>query len=150
MDGTTRTASHTFDARGNATSLSLSSGYYLAYSYDAADRLGDISGAVSFTYDGGGRRSAIGFGGGAGTSAGSYGYDAIGRLTSQTNDLAGTGSDRSGTFAYNPASQMVSRSISNDLYASNSAYNVCRPYSVNGLNQYTLPMERSRTPGNVV
>ncbi len=31
----------------------------------------------------------------------------------------------------------MTRTISNDAYASNTAYNVSRGYSVNGLNQYT-------------
>jgi hypothetical protein len=47
----------------------------------------------------------------------SYGYDAIGRLTSLGNDLAGTSYDQSFTFSYNPAGQIVSRSGSNDNYA---------------------------------
>ena len=33
--------------------------------------------------------------------------------------------------------QIVSRSSGNDAYAWSGAYNVVRPYSVNGLNQYT-------------
>lgn len=32
---------------------------------------------------------------------------------------------------------MVTRTASNDAYVSNTAYNVTRGYSVNGLNQYT-------------
>ena len=40
------------------------------------------------------------------------------------------------TFAHNPASQITTRTRSNDAYASNSAYNVSRVYTVNGLNQY--------------
>jgi RHS repeat-associated protein len=41
------------------------------------------------------------------------------------------------TFGYNPAGQIASRTRSNDAYASNTAYNVSRAYTVNGLNQYT-------------
>jgi RHS repeat-associated protein len=41
------------------------------------------------------------------------------------------------TFADNPASQITSRSVSNDAYAAPPAYNVARAYAVNGLNQYT-------------
>jgi RHS repeat-associated protein len=51
--------------------------------------------------------------------------------------IAGTGWDQSLTFAYNPASQIVTRTSSNDLYASTTAYNVTRSYTANGLNQYT-------------
>ena len=37
---------------------------------------------------------------------------------------------------HNPASQITTRTRSNDAYASNSAYTVSRAYTVNGLNQY--------------
>jgi RHS repeat-associated protein len=40
-------------------------------------------------------------------------------------------------FGYNPASQIVQWTNSNDPYASNTAYDVSRPYSTNRLNQYT-------------
>ena len=59
------------------------------------------------------------------------------RLASLSHDLAGTGGDQSYGFSYNTASQIVSRTGSNDAYASNSAYDVNRSYAVNGLNQYT-------------
>ena len=45
-------------------------------------------------------------------------------------------------IGYNPASQIVSIARSNSAYSCTSAYNVDRPYSANGLNQYT-------TAGNV-
>jgi YD repeat-containing protein len=40
-------------------------------------------------------------------------------------------------LAYNPASQIVSRTVSNDAYAAPAADNAARGYQVNGLNQYT-------------
>jgi RHS repeat-associated protein len=40
-------------------------------------------------------------------------------------------------FGYNAASQIASRTASNDAYAWTGAYNVARSYAVNGLNQYT-------------
>jgi YD repeat-containing protein len=39
--------------------------------------------------------------------------------------------------AYNPASQLLTRTTSNDAYAWTGATAVNRPYSVNGQNQYT-------------
>src|SRR3954466_15137820 len=51
--------------------------------------------------------------------------------------MAGTSADQTYTYAYNPASQMVTKTSTNDSYAPTSAYNVTRGYSVNGLNQYT-------------
>ncbi len=64
-------------------------------------------------------------------------YDAVGRLSTLARDLAGSAHDQSFGFTYNAASQVVTRSASNDAYASNTAYDVSRNYTVNGLNQYT-------------
>jgi RHS repeat-associated protein len=141
MDGTTRTLSYGYDAHGNAISLSSSAGPVVQRQFDAADRMSSIQWAgysiATFAYDSAGRRSSLGLGIGSTSSSASYGYDGPGRLQSLASDFAGTASDRTLTFGYNPASQMVSRTSSNDAFASNSAYNVARPYSVNGLNQYT-------------
>ena len=41
-------------------------------------------------------------------------------------------------FGYNPASQITQAIRSNDAFAFTGLYNVTRPYSVNGLNQYTM------------
>jgi RHS repeat-associated protein len=49
--------------------------------------------------------------------------------------LAKVSATETGT-RYSPASQIVSEAKSNDAYASSTAANVARPYSVNGLNQY--------------
>jgi RHS repeat-associated protein len=58
----------------------------------------------------------------------------MGRLDLLTRALAGA--DQILRFTFNSASQIATRESSNDLYASNTAYDVVRPYSVNGLNQY--------------
>jgi hypothetical protein len=64
-------------------------------------------------------------------------YDTISRLSTLTNNLANTAADLTLTFGYNPASQIITRTQSNDLYASVTPDAVTRSYSVNGLNQYT-------------
>lgn len=61
----------------------------------------------------------------------------MGGLGALTRDLAGTGADQALGFTHNPASQIATRSSSNDAYASNAALNVSRSYGTNGLNQYT-------------
>jgi YD repeat-containing protein len=142
MDGTARTLTYGYDAHGNRTSFSSSSGFALNFLYDAADAMTEIretngNSDVRFSYDPAGRRQGIAFGQGGTTSAVGYGYDAVNRLASLGHDLAGSAQDQSYGFLYNPASQMVTKTASNDSYASNTAYNVARPYSVNGLNQYT-------------
>jgi RHS repeat-associated protein len=143
MDGTARSIAYQYDAHGNRTLLQASSGHTLLYTYDALDRMtalresGPVT-MVAFSYDNAARRSGLSFGPAAlTTSTETYGYDSLSRLTSLTHDLANTASDQAQTFGYNPASQIASRTSSNDLYASNTAYAVNRNYSVNGLNQYT-------------
>src|SRR4051794_716270 len=70
------------------------------------------------------------------TSTSGWDYDEAGRLKTLTHDLAGTASDQTLSFLYNPASQMVSRTSSNPLYKWTPPYPVDRGYAVNGLNQY--------------
>jgi RHS repeat-associated protein len=67
-----------------------------------------------------------------------YDYDAISRLEVLSHDLdgSGTGSDVVLGFAYNPASQMVTRSLSNEAYEF-PLTNSVKSYAVNGRNQYT-------------
>jgi RHS repeat-associated protein len=140
MGGTARTLSYAYDAGGRRSRLTFPDGSYLAYAYDPAARLTAIleNGATQiagFTYDNPGRLAAASVAGAGST----YGYDGLSRLASLSHDLAGTTSDQILTFpAYNPASQIVKRTASNDAYASNTAYNVSRAYAVNGLNQYTV------------
>jgi RHS repeat-associated protein len=141
MDGTVRTISHQYDALGDRVHFDTSSGFALNFGYDTAGRMTRIYDNANTTlaqigYDSSARRQSLVLGPGS-TSASSYGYDALGRLTSLGDDLAGTGADQATTFSYNSASQITTRTITNDAYASNTAYNVARNYSVNGLNQYT-------------
>jgi RHS repeat-associated protein len=65
----------------------------------------------------------------------SYGYDAVSRLTSLAHDLAGTGDDLTLTFAYNPASQIVSNTRSNDTYAWTGHGSGSTSSTANGLNE---------------
>jgi len=139
MDGVSRTFNSQYDADSNRIVLSSPSNYYAAFAYDGLDRMSaykeGATTVVGFGYDAAGRHSGLAFAAGA-TSSASYGYDPAGRLSSLGRELAGTAADDARTFAYNPASQIVSRTGSNHAYASNTAYNVSRAYSVNGLNQY--------------
>jgi RHS repeat-associated protein len=85
----------------------------------------------SYSYDDLGNRTAVAYGNGG---AQAYGYDAVSRLTSLTVDLSGTASDLTKTFAYNPASQIVTETRSNDAYAQVLA-NATQTTVTNGLNQ---------------
>ena len=136
--GTTRILAYQYDAGGRRSRLTYPDGNYLSYDYDPAGHLTAIrengsATVAAFTYDSATRPYQALVAGATTT----YGYDAASRLSSQTHDLAGAGSDQALTFGYNAASQIVTRTSANDAYASNTAYAVNRSYSVNGLNQYT-------------
>ncbi len=89
---------------------------------------------AALTYDALGRRvSNIRSGG----EAAHYSYDGASRLAGLTHDLIGTASDVTRAFTYNPASQIVSRSLSNDAYAFPTPELATASYVKNGLNQYT-------------
>jgi hypothetical protein len=74
-----------------------------------------------------------------------FGYDGVQRLDLVTHGLAGTAHDSSWTFARNPAGQLSAQSRDNpgsgpgqaDAYAWTGHYAVARPYTTNGLNQYS-------------
>jgi RHS repeat-associated protein len=87
---------------------------------------------ATYAYDSLGRRSSVTFGNG---TVQSFTYDAASQLTQLTNNLAGTTNDLTLGFTYNPAGQITSNSRSNDLFASNSHYNIDRLTSVDGLNR---------------
>ncbi|QMW22455.1 RHS repeat domain-containing protein [Sandaracinobacteroides saxicola] len=138
MGGFTRTLQYQLDVGSRRTRLTFPDGNFFSYDYDAAGRLTAIrenggAATASFSYDGFGRRSATA----VPSAATSFSYDPVSRLSGLSHDLAGTAWDHSLGFAYNPASQIVTRTASNDAYASTAAVNVSRAYTVNGLNQYT-------------
>lgn len=138
MGGTARTLGYLYDANGNRIRVTHPDGQYFTYDYDGLNRATAIKQSGSTTiatiaYDNGGRRQSL-----SGGVATSYGYDPVSRLSSLTHDLANTAQDVTyGFTSYNPANQVVTRTVSNDGYAWTGHYNVNRAYAVNGLNQYT-------------
>ena len=140
LDGVTRTLSYTRDKNGNRTQVTYPDAVSFNFTYDGLNRMTGLlqggSSLQSFAYNNRGLRSGMS-GGGAGGVASSYAYDAVGRLSTLTNDLPGAAQDVSTGLSYNPASQITSRSTSNDAYAYTGDVAVNRNYGVNGLNQYT-------------
>ena len=142
MDGTLRTLLSEYDSGSRRTILwDNGVSYSGAYQYDGAGRTtvfleAFTTLAIRYGYDPLGRRSTLGLGAGWVSSAAGYGYDSIGRLDTLTRDLAGDGADQSLGFAYNTASQIVTRTSSNDAFAVDRT-DVSRSYGVNGLNQYS-------------
>jgi len=138
MGGLSRVLERNYDASAGDTTLRFPDNNYFKYDHDGAGRLTAIlenggTTVANFNYDFLGRR-ADGWVGGA---VRSDDYDAISRLSVLRHELAGTTADQILEFGYNPASQIVSRSESNDAYASSTPNAQTRSYSVNGLNQYT-------------
>jgi RHS repeat-associated protein len=118
-----RTLFFAYDANSNRTRITHPDGWFVDHEHDGLNRVvkirenGAISGIgvlASFVYDELGRRKSLTRGNGAATT---YGYDPASRLASLAHDFAGTAQDVTFTYAYNPASQIVTRTASNDLYA---------------------------------
>ena len=138
MGGYTRAIGYLWDADGNRIRVTHPDGNYFTYDYDGLDRMSAVkengtTQIASVVYDAQGRRQSIT----RGAVTSSYSYDPVSRLAGLSDDLTGTTSDVTLGFSYNPASQIVSRSRSNDAYAFNGYAAVSRPYARNGLNQYT-------------
>jgi RHS repeat-associated protein len=87
-----------------------------------------------FAYDADGRLASRTEGQG---SAVAYGHDGIGRLAGLADTFPSGYGNVTTAFAYNPAGQIAGLSRNNDLYAWTGAYTANRPYTANGLNQYT-------------
>ncbi|MFK0300631.1 RHS repeat-associated core domain-containing protein [Brevundimonas sp. NPDC090276] len=142
MGGSSRTLSHQYDLSGARIGLTHPDGQSVAYNRDGLGRIwsASMNAALLFRprYDEMGRVTSLDRrNGGSWASPTAYGYDGVSRVTSLGHDLAGTAHDVTTSFAYNPASQVVSRTQTNDVYRFTDHVNVNRAYAVNGLNQYT-------------
>jgi RHS repeat-associated protein len=140
MDGIYRTLSSQYDADGNRTALDGNDGYHAGWDYDIADRATYVRGGagtpiVQLGYTPLGQRAFKWVLPSLSSSVG-YGYDDAGRLNGLGLYMGGALNQAEG-FLYNPANQIVTQTGTNDAYVSNTGYDVSRPYSVNGLNQYT-------------
>ena len=134
-----------YDAAGRRTRITYpgATSLFVDTVYDVTGNVlqlrenGATSGAgvlATYAYDTLGRRQSVTFGNG---SSRSFGFDATQRLSSLTNNPAGTVNDQTVSFGYNPASQIASLTKSGDNYAWNGHYNINRDYTSNGLNQLT-------------
>ena len=135
MGGTARAVGNLYDLDGHRIRVIHPDTSFFTYDLDGLGRptwIRENGGAplTGFTYDSAGRRAS-----GAWNRT-LYGYDPAGRLQTLSHDAEGAARDLTLGFAYNPASQMVSRSSDNGAYAW-SVSNVVRVHNVNGLNQYT-------------
>lgn len=113
---------------------------FVRYTYLATDdmtaviRNGITDTIATYDYDNLGRRTTLTRENGVVTS---YGYDTGSRLTSLAHNFTGSANDVTTTFTYNPAGQIFTRTINNNLYAATAPANGDTPYAINGLNQVT-------------
>ena len=133
------TRTFAYDVAGRRTALNYGDGFSVTYDYDtigAVTAIRENGGAVlaSYAYDDLGRRTSLTRGNGTATN---YSYDPASRLASFAHDFTGTLQDVTSSFTYNTASQIASRTRSNDLFAWNGATALTRAYTNNGLNQHT-------------
>jgi len=114
------TMTYAYDQAGNRKRITWPDSFYAAYAFDAANNLSSVtdSGGVavaSFTYDSLGRRSALSEADGSGLT---YQYDGLNRLNPLTQTFASSvaANNQTISFAYNPASQILTRTGSNATY----------------------------------
>ena len=132
-----------YDLAGRMTRLTWPDSFYVDYVYNVAGDPTEIreNGAASgpgrlalFAYDDRGRRRSLTRGNGTVTT---YHYDDVSRLDELAHNLAGTASDLTLGFAYNPASQIASNTRDNTAYSFTGHVNLNRADTVNGRNQIT-------------
>ncbi|GLX78744.1 hypothetical protein tinsulaeT_20840 [Thalassotalea insulae] len=138
MGGTTKTLSYQYDSNSNRTRITHPDNKYFTYSYDGLDRLDEVFEGAStsiFTqvYNNKGIRSDINRGANNNTH---YDYDGITRLNLLEHSLLGNSLTRY-DFSHNPASQITTKTLSNEAFNYAGDDNFIGTYAVNGLNQYT-------------
>jgi RHS repeat-associated protein len=134
-----RTVSYQYDAAGQRTRLTWPDSFYVTYEYNTVGEVTAIkenggSALASFTYDNLGRRASLTRGNGSATG---YAFDGVSRLIDIGLDLSGSSHDVWTDLSYNPASQIVSKTINNTGYNFTLPSAYTDTYADNGLNQYT-------------
>ena len=141
LSGTTLTLGHTYDADGDRTALTFPDGVVFQYQYDGLDRFtyADTASGVYLAGMGYTPRGTLDYRSLSYNAASYPQYDAMGRLSVLGNAFnAGGGSnDVTATYAYNPASQIVTATRNNNGYAFTGYASASTTYVANGLNQYT-------------
>jgi RHS repeat-associated protein len=135
------TIASAWDVAGRRVRITYSDGFFIDQDHlvtgetSAIRENGATSGAgllVLLEYDDLGRRTRLARANGTTTS---YSYDAASRLASLGQDLTGTAYDLQLDFTYNPASQIVTSTRSNDHYAWTGHGSGTTDGTANGLNQ---------------
>lgn len=151
--------SYAYDGLGRVSSTTDMNGRTVGYAYNAASaRISIIYpdlNTVGWGLDNANRMITVGYNGttgllsqgynnlgrttyqGKGGGATNYGYDALGRLTSMTNNVAGTTYDITWTFTYNPAGQVQTSSANSTAYDYDQTASATNNSTFDGLNRDT-------------
>lgn len=136
------TISYQYDVAGRRARMTWPDGLYVTYDYNLANAVthirenGAASGAgvlATYTYDNLGRLAHIARGNGVTTS---LAFNTSSQLSSMAHDLAGTSQDQTLSFTYNKAGQILTRSMTNNIYQMTGLTNLDHNFTVNGLDQY--------------
>lgn len=131
-----------YDANGNRTRITYPGAVSFKLAYDGLNRATELyEGAAlrgTMTYNNRGLPAEMDWSqSSAKDNTRTYGYDSAGRINQVGIDLAGPSNDVSWSFTRNPASQILSKAQTNELYRWDGSIAITRDYAVNGLNQYT-------------
>lgn len=132
------TMAYQYDLAGRRTRQTWPDAFYVTYSWNLVDEMtatlhAGTTQIIGYSYDNLGRRAGITRGNGVTSS---YGYDGVSRLTSLGHDVGGTDADVVFGYAYNPAGQIVTKTVSNNAYVYGPTIGATA-YANNGLNQVT-------------
>lgn len=136
------TVGYQYDAASRMTRITWPDAFYATYDYDltgavtAVRENGATSGVgvlATYGYDNLGQLTGITRGNGASST---YGYDAFARLTSLAQNPTGTADDVTLGFSYNPAGQIIGRTVSDADYVY-APVTGSTAYELNRLNQVT-------------
>jgi RHS repeat-associated protein len=133
------TVSYQYDAAGRRTRMDYPGGFYVTYAYNTTGDLASLlengsATLATYAYDDLGRRTSLTRGNGVVTS---YTFDALSRLNTLVQNPSGSSHDTTFTFAYNPGSQITSRTRTNAVFDWTLPTSFSDSYAANGLNQYT-------------
>ncbi|MDB6107639.1 MAG: hypothetical protein JWO52_7638 [Gammaproteobacteria bacterium] len=136
LPGINTSLGYHYDADRNLQQLTFADSSTVVYDYDGLDRPWHVyrgtTPVATYSYDATGHRS--GFDGGYTTR---YGYDPVGRLSSESITPANASYPVQYGFQYNPASQMVREWRDNASYVWQGLVNASTSYAADGLNRYT-------------
>lgn len=147
LSGLSRTLSYAHDLAGRRTELTHADGQKFTYARDILGRVGNLyegtsqvgtAQLIQNSFDSRGLIDTMQRATAGSAFLADFSFDPIGRLSSTVNDAIGTANDLIISQGYNPASQIASQTRSNDAYSWTGAVAVNRPYTTNGLNQYTV------------